>query len=58
MIDSICEKSGIPIEKALYSLEYFGNTSAAPFRLRWIWGLEKGKYRQATHCYYMDLAGD
>jgi 3-oxoacyl-[acyl-carrier-protein] synthase-3 len=29
IIESLCEKTGIPFEKALYSLEYFGNTSAA-----------------------------
>ena len=43
MIDSICEKSGIPIEKALYSLEYFGNTSAASIPLALDLGIREGK---------------
>jgi len=38
MIESICEKSGFPIEKTLYSLESYGNTSAATIPL----ALEKG----------------
>ncbi|GIN65861.1 MULTISPECIES: ketoacyl-ACP synthase III [Bacillus] len=29
MIESICEKAGIPLEKALTSVEWFGNTSSA-----------------------------
>ncbi|KAA6453441.1 ketoacyl-ACP synthase III [Bacillus swezeyi] len=29
MIESICEKAGIPTEKALTSVEWFGNTSSA-----------------------------
>lgn len=35
MIESICEKSGFPMERTLYSLEYYGNTSSAtiPFTL-------------------------
>lgn len=45
MIDSICEKSGIPIEKALYSLEYFGNTSAASIPLALDLGIKEGKVR-------------
>ncbi|WNC16699.1 ketoacyl-ACP synthase III [Brevibacillus brevis] len=38
MIESVCEKSGFPLEKMLYSLEYYGNTSAATIPL----ALEKG----------------
>jgi len=33
MIESICEKSGFPLERTLYSLEYYGNTSAATIPL-------------------------
>ncbi|QOS99201.1 ketoacyl-ACP synthase III [Brevibacterium sp. JNUCC-42] len=33
MIESICEKSGFPLERTLYSLEYFGNTSCATIPL-------------------------
>lgn len=36
MIESICERTGIPVEKTLTSLEYYGNTSSAtiPLSLR------------------------
>lgn len=43
MIDSICEKSGISIENTLYSLEYFGNTSAASIPLALDLGIQEGK---------------
>uniref|UniRef100_UPI000FD8D5BE 3-oxoacyl-[acyl-carrier-protein] synthase III C-terminal domain-containing protein n=1 Tax=Paenibacillus koleovorans TaxID=121608 RepID=UPI000FD8D5BE len=33
MIEPICEKLGFPLERTLYSLEYFGNTSAATIPL-------------------------
>lgn len=33
MIESICEKSGFPLERTLYSLVYYGNTSAATIPL-------------------------
>ncbi|CAN7572355.1 ketoacyl-ACP synthase III [Paenibacillus sp. LjRoot56] len=45
MIDSICEKSGISINKALYSLEYFGNTSAASIPLALDLGIREGKVK-------------
>lgn len=45
IIESICEKTGIPIEKALYSLEYFGNTSAATIPLSIHLGIEEGKVK-------------
>ncbi|MDF2648511.1 MAG: ketoacyl-ACP synthase [Paenibacillus sp.] len=43
IIESICEKSGIPFEKALYSLEYYGNTSAASIPLALDLGIKEGK---------------
>jgi len=43
IIESICEKSGIPFEKALYSLEYYGNTSAASIPLALDLGIREGK---------------
>lgn len=33
MIESICERTGISIDKTLYSLEYYGNTSSATIPL-------------------------
>lgn len=43
IIDSICQKSGIPLEKALYSLVYYGNTSAASIPLALDLGIKEGK---------------
>jgi 3-oxoacyl-[acyl-carrier-protein] synthase III len=43
MIESICERSGFPIEKTLYSLVDYGNTSAASIPLSLILGLDEGK---------------
>lgn len=42
IIQSICEKSEIPFEKALYSLEYYGNTSAASIPLALDLGVKDG----------------
>lgn len=43
IIESICEKSGIPFEHALYSLVDYGNTSAASIPLALDLGLKEGK---------------
>lgn len=43
IIQSICEKSEIPFEKALYSLEYYGNTSAASIPLALDLGVKDGR---------------
>ncbi|NQX69328.1 ketoacyl-ACP synthase III [Paenibacillus alba] len=45
IIESICEKSGIALEKALYSLEYYGNTSAASIPLALDLGITEGKVK-------------
>jgi 3-oxoacyl-[acyl-carrier-protein] synthase-3 len=45
MIDSICEKSGLPLERTLYSMEYFGNTSAATIPLALDLGIQKGSLK-------------
>lgn len=45
MIESICEKSGFPLEKTLYSLEYYGNTSAATIPLALELGIKQGKVK-------------
>ncbi|CAM3495913.1 ketoacyl-ACP synthase III [Marinicrinis lubricantis] len=45
MIESICEKSGMPFDKTLYSLEYYGNTSAATIPLSILKGLDDGKVK-------------
>ncbi|MCD1258105.1 ketoacyl-ACP synthase III [Paenibacillus athensensis] len=43
IIDSICEKSGLSFEKALYSLVYYGNTSAASIPLALDLGVREGR---------------
>ncbi|GIO67606.1 3-oxoacyl-[acyl-carrier-protein] synthase 3 protein 2 [Paenibacillus cookii] len=45
MIESICEKTGIPIEKTLYSVEYMGNTSAASIPLSLGLGVREQKLK-------------
>ncbi|MBB4826309.1 3-oxoacyl-[acyl-carrier-protein] synthase-3 [Sporosarcina luteola] len=46
MIESISEKSGIPMERTLTSVEYFGNTSAVSIPLALQLGVEEGKIKK------------
>lgn len=46
MMDSICEKTGMPREKVLYCLDEFGNTSAASIPLSIVRGLDDGRVRK------------
>ncbi|MFM1651299.1 ketoacyl-ACP synthase III [Brevibacillus sp. B_LB10_24] len=45
MVESICEKSGFPMEQALYSMELYGNTSSASIPLALDKGLKDGKVK-------------
>lgn len=45
IIESICEKSGLPFDKALYSLVKYGNTSAASIPLALDLGIREGKVK-------------
>lgn len=45
MIESICEKSNFPIERTLYSLVYYGNTSSATIPLALDLGVREGKIK-------------
>ncbi|MGG1515673.1 ketoacyl-ACP synthase III [Paenibacillus oryzisoli] len=45
MIDSICEKLGLPLSKALTSMEYYGNTSAASIPLALDLGVQGGRVK-------------
>ncbi|MEW9700267.1 ketoacyl-ACP synthase III [Paenibacillus sp. SI8] len=45
IVESICEKSDIPFEKALYSLVYYGNTSAASIPLALDLGIKEDKVK-------------
>lgn len=46
IVESICEKTGIPVEKALYSLQSCGNTSAASIPLALDSAVKDGKLKQ------------
>lgn len=46
MIESVCEKSGFPLDKTLYSLEYYGNTSAASIPLALELGIREGRVKR------------
>lgn len=45
MIESICEKSGLSIEKTIYSMVNYGNTSAASIPLALDLGIKAGKIK-------------
>ncbi|GAA0351641.1 ketoacyl-ACP synthase III [Bacillus horti] len=45
MIESICERVGIPLERTLYSLEYMGNTSSASIPLALHLGLQNNQLK-------------
>jgi len=46
IIESICERSGLSMDKTLYSLEYYGNTSAASIPLALHLGIKEGKVQK------------
>ncbi|MCY7790081.1 ketoacyl-ACP synthase III [Bacillus haynesii] len=48
MIESICEKTGIPAEKALTSVEWFGNTSSASIVLALDEAVKNGKLKEGN----------
>ncbi|WP_405104266.1 ketoacyl-ACP synthase III [Paenibacillus sp. FSL K6-1217] len=45
IIEPVCERLNYPLEQALYSLEYLGNTSAASIPLALDLGIREGKVR-------------
>lgn len=48
MIESICEKSGFPIERTLYSLVNYGNTSSASIPLSLDKAVREGKIKNGN----------
>ena len=48
MIESICEKSGFPIERTLYSLVNYGNTSSASIPLSLDKAIQEGKIKNGN----------
>ncbi len=57
MIESICERSGYPLEQTLYSLEYFGNTSAATIPLALDLGIKQGKVQSGDKLLLFGFGG-
>ncbi|WP_308786129.1 ketoacyl-ACP synthase III [Planomicrobium stackebrandtii] len=45
IIESICSRNGLPLERTIYSLEYYGNTSAASIPLSLDKGVQEGKIK-------------
>lgn len=45
MIESICERSGFPLDKTLTSVEYMGNTSSVSIPLALQKGIDEGKLK-------------
>ncbi|MGM0896483.1 MAG: ketoacyl-ACP synthase III [Bacillota bacterium] len=45
IIESICTRSGLPLDKTIYSLEYFGNTSAGSIPLSLAEGVKDGRIK-------------
>lgn len=46
MVESICDKSGFPLEKTIYSLVQYGNTSSASIPLSLDIGIKEGKIKK------------
>ncbi|MFJ6211005.1 ketoacyl-ACP synthase III [Lysinibacillus sp. NPDC092081] len=57
MIESICEKSGFPIERTLYSLVNYGNTSAASIALSLDIAVREGKIKNGNKILLFGFGG-
>ncbi|MGD8189504.1 ketoacyl-ACP synthase III [Brevibacillus ginsengisoli] len=57
MIESMCEKSGFPIEQTLYSLEKYGNTSSASIPLALDKGIKEGKLQRGDNILLYGFGG-
>lgn len=57
MIQSICEKSGFPIEQTLFSLIDYGNTSAATIPLSLDKGINEGKIKSGDNLLLYGFGG-
>ena len=55
--DAVCERVGIPVERTLSSIEYFGNTSAATIPLALALGLRDGKLREGDRVLMYGFGG-
>jgi 3-oxoacyl-[acyl-carrier-protein] synthase-3 len=57
IIESLCQKTGIPLDKTLYSLEYYGNTSAATIPLTLHMGVKNGQVRAGDRLLLFGFGG-
>ncbi|CAG7647801.1 ketoacyl-ACP synthase III [Paenibacillus allorhizosphaerae] len=46
IIESVCEKTGIPLERTLHTIERYGNTSAATIPLALDQGIREGRIKE------------
>lgn len=57
MVESICDRSGFPIERTLTSLEHCGNTSAASIPLALDKGIREGKVKKGDYLLLYGFGG-
>ncbi len=57
IIESICEKLDFPIDQALHSVEYYGNTSAASIPLSLDLAVQSGKVKQGDQLLLFGFGG-
>lgn len=57
MIESICSRIGIPMERTLTSVEQYGNTSAASIPLALQQGIQDGRLKKGQHVLLYGFGG-
>lgn len=57
MIESICERTGISLDRTLYSLEDYGNTSSATIPLALDLAVKAGRIKQGEHLLLYGFGG-
>ena len=57
IIEAVCEELGLPIERALESVQAYGNTSSASIPLAWHRGLREGRIARGDKLLLMGFGG-
>lgn len=57
IIESICSRNALPLERTIYSLEYYGNTSAASIPLSLDKGVREGKIQSGDNLLLYGFGG-
>ncbi|WP_168120432.1 ketoacyl-ACP synthase III [Paenibacillus sp. HB172176] len=57
IVESLCKKTGLPMEKTLTSMEYYGNTSAASIPLSLSKGVEAGQVKEGDRLLLFGFGG-